>query len=175
MDILSILNDKTSKAIEKRKAIESHLIENNLPKNELTTLCDTLNEKQLGIVLEAIESVTNKNPICGQAEWLELAGRHICNTSNTIKREASRIVGNLCAQFPEHIGGFIPSLIENTNNDGTVVRWASAYALGRIITLPEFALSPLFESITTLYENETDNGVKNQYLSGIKKAQKLRK
>ena len=51
----------------------------------------------------------------------------------------------------------------------------SAYALGRIILIPEYANSKLFDMLTALAEQETENGVKNQYLAGLKKAKKLLK
>ncbi len=175
MDMLSIFNDKTSKAVEKRKSIQGLLLNGSISSSELTDLCDTVNEKQLSIVLEAIEAVTNKNPACGKPEWLELAEKHIGSHNHTIKREASRIVGNLAAQFPHRLDGCIALLMANTKNDGTVVRWGSAYALGRIVALPEYAASPLLDTITQIYEEEAENGVKNQYLSGLKKANKLRR
>ena len=68
----------------------------------------------------------------------------------------------------------IPILLQNSENKGTVVRWSSGYSLGRIIQIPKFAKSDLFEALVIIAENEQDNGVKNQYVKGLKKASKIR-
>lgn len=65
-------------------------------------------------------------------------------------------------------------MIQNTQDEGTVIRWGSAYALSRIIVIPQYANSSLFERIQDLCEKENENGVKNQYVKAIKKAEKLR-
>ena len=64
--------------------------------------------------------------------------------------------------------------MQNANHDGTVIRWASAYALSRIIIIPQYARGPLFEQISNLYEKEQETGVKNQYRKALKKAEKIR-
>lgn len=68
----------------------------------------------------------------------------------------------------------IASLLQNADHEGTVIRWASAYALSRIVILPQYARGPLFEQISDLYEKEKENGVKNQYRKALKKAEKIR-
>jgi len=44
--------------------------------------------------------------------------------------------------------------------------------LGRIVATPDYANSDLFEKVVKLAEAENENGVKNQYLAGLKKAEK---
>jgi hypothetical protein len=63
----------------------------------------------------------------------------------------------------------------NTKNGSTVIRWGSAYALSKIIQIPKYANSELYEILTDLCMQEQENGVKNQLLNGLKKAKKLRK
>ena len=105
---------------------------------------------------------------------LFLLTKYILSSDNSCKREASRIVGNLADKFPTKLDDAIIALLQNTDNEGTVIRWASAYALSRIIVIPQYAKSSLFEQISDLCAKENESGVKNQYIKALKKAEKIR-
>jgi hypothetical protein len=77
--------------------------------------------------------------------------------------------------FPNNLETAIQNLLENTKNEGTVIRWASAYALAKIIQIPQHANSELYDTLNELYEQEQENGVKNQLQNGLKKAKRLKK
>jgi len=49
-----------------------------------------------------------------------------CPLLHKVKREASRVVGNIAHLFSDDLETAIHSLMENTKNDGTVIRWGSA-------------------------------------------------
>lgn len=174
MDILEILNNKSLKAIEKRTQIINALEKNMDSLKEVTIICNSLNDKQIAIILEAIEEITNKELIQVDVDYLIFAEGYILSDNNSCKREASRIVGNLAKRFPDKLDTAIKNLLKNTNNESTVIRWGSAYALSRIIVLPQFAKTDLFNEINCICDKEQENGVKNQYLKSLKKALKLR-
>jgi hypothetical protein len=173
MDILALLNDKSIKSTEKREQIAKAIIIGSITVKDLKTY--EFDEKKAGIVLEAMESISRDNLGVIDKEWLNYAESYISSSSNSLKREASRVVGNIAHLFPDSLDDAIKMLMDNTKNDGTVVRWGSAYALGRIILIPKYTNGKLFDVLTDLAERETENGVKNQYLGGLKKANKLRK
>lgn len=175
MKIVEIVGNKSLRAMEKRSQIISVLIEDNLSLNELVTECDSLNDKQMAIILEAIEVITNKKLKHLDSDYIEFVGKYILSDNNSCKREASRIVGNLAEQHPNKLDSVINCLIKNTTDVSTVVRWSSAYALSRIIVLTEFANTCLFDEVSEICDKEQENGVKNQYVKAIKKALKLRK
>lgn len=174
MDIISALNDKAFKSTEKRKEIITALRENVLTGDTLESLCNSLNEKQLTLVMEAVEEITREASGHIELNYLTLANRHISAKNNSLRREAARVIGNLAARFPDQMADIIPRLLENTKNSGTVIRWSGAYALAQIVSLPQYAVTPLYDTLTALYESEADNGVKKQYLVGLKKAKKIR-
>jgi hypothetical protein len=128
----------------------------------------------MALILEAIEAVTGKNPEIADLEWLKFAQDFITSQSNNLKREASRVVGNIAHLFPNDLEMAIQYLMNNTKKDSTVIRWGSAYAMSRIIQIPQYANSELFNMLTDLSEQEQENGVKNQLLDGLKKAKKIR-
>ncbi len=111
-------------------------------------------------MLEAIEEVSRSKEFTLEEDYLDLAKKYILSSDNSCKREASRIVGNLADKFPTKLDDATIDLLQNTDNEGTVIRWASAYALSRIIVIPQYANSFLFEQISDLCAREKENGVK---------------
>ena len=174
MDIISLLENKAIKPLEKRIEIEEAIRLGILPIQEIQSLMDLIDDKKMALVFEAMEAITAKKPEMAGLEWLNFVQEYISSKSNDLKREASRIVGNIARLFPNYLEIAIQKLLANTNNDGTVIRWSSAYALGKIIPIPQYANSELFDVVSNLYEKEKDNGIKNQYLNGLKKARKIR-
>jgi len=171
MVIINILHDEITKTAQKRTTISECIRSGNFTVEDL--FVTELTEKDAAIILEAMEEVSRNEPFLSNVAWLEFAEKYI-ESANTLKREASRVVGNIAPLYADRLDGVISKLIVNSTNDGTVVRWGSGYALGRIITIPEYAKSNLFERLTLIAETEQESGVKNQYLSGLKKAKRIR-
>ena len=132
-------------------------------------------EKQISVILEAVEEISNKRLMDLSIGYLEFAKKYVSSGDNSCKRESSRIVGNLASRYPQALGDCIPALLENAKAEGTVIRWGSAYALSRIIVLEEYANTDLYEILAAICENEPENGVKNQYLKALKKIGNRRK
>ncbi len=174
MDLLGLLNNKAVKSTEKRAEIAEALRARRVTIKEIQPLKAALDDKKIALVLEAMEAVSNKNPEIAELEWLHFARDFILSKSNSAKREASRVVGNIARLFPDDLRVAVQYLLENTGDGGTVVRWGSAYALARIIQIPAYANSELYDTLTGLCEQEQENGVKNQLLNGLKKAKKVR-
>lgn len=168
-----IINDKSLKRLEKRKSIVTAIISKEVNCSTLET-CEALPPQKVSLLLEAIEEVSRSKDFTLEVDYLELAKKYILSPDNSCKREASRIVGNLADKFPTRLDDAIVALLQNTDNQGTVIRWASAYALSRIIVIPQYAKSSLFEQISHLCAREEENGVKNQYMKALKKAEKIR-
>ncbi|MCL1857970.1 MAG: hypothetical protein FWF92_01895 [Oscillospiraceae bacterium] len=175
MNIISLLDNKNMKPLEKRVKIVEIIRMNFISIKEIKSLQDTIDDKKMALIFEAMEDVTNKNPEIANLDWLIFVQNFILSKSNNLKREASRIVGNIAYLFPNNLNVAIQNLIENTKNESTVIRWGSAYALARIIQIPKYANNELYAVIEDLCEQETDNGVKNQFTNGLKKAEKIRK
>ena len=173
MIISTLLADKTRKATVKRELIAQALRDGEISVEDFSVLAG-LDDKSQGIVLEAMEAVTNAQPETADETWLAYAVRFIDSAANNPKREASRVVGNIAHLFPDSLDAAVEKLLANTEDSGTVIRWSSAYALGRIIRIQKYAASGLFDILTAICEKEKDNGIVTQYLNGLKKAQKIR-
>lgn len=174
MTIKQIIDDKAVKRLEKRNVLVEGIINGNFDFSAVSAACSLLPEKKISLLLEAIEEVSRSKEFVLEEAYLKLSESYILSSDPSCKREASRIVGNLAAAFPENLDHAITALMQNANDDGTVIRWASAYALSRIVIIPQYARGPLFEQISDLYEKEKETGVKNQYSKALKKAQRIR-
>ena len=174
MTISEIINDKSAKRLEKRRAIVEGILNGSFDFAAVSAVCSLLPEKKISLLLEALEEVSRSKEFALGEDHLKLSESYILSSDPSCKREASRIVGNLAAAFPEDLDHAITALLQNANHDGTVIRWASAYALSRIVIIPQYAKGPLFEQISHLYEKEKETGVKNQYGKALKKAGKIR-
>lgn len=174
MGIIELVSDKALKGIRRRAALVEELCSGRSGLADVLSSAPALNDQQLASLLEAIEEISNKRLMPLEAGYLHFATPWIAAQSNALKREASRIVGNLAAAHPSQLQEAIPLLLGNAQHESTVVRWASAYALSRIVLLREYAQSVLFDQLTALCGQEQDNGVKGQYLKALRKAEKLR-
>ena len=175
MSIIELLKDKSFKGTERRQAVVNMIVAGELTVNEVAAIATTIGEKQIATVLEAVEEVSNKHLCPLEAAWLQWAEPYISSENNSCRREASRIVGNMAAQYPDLLDDAIERLMKNTSEEGTVIRWAAAYALSRIVVLDRYAKSDLYDRLVAVCEREEENGVKNQYLKALRKAAKIRK
>ncbi len=175
MDIIKLMDNKALRPLEKREEIAEAIRVNLITILEIQALKAVLDGKKMALILEAMEAVSKENPAIVSLEWVHFTQDFILSKSNSLKREASRIIGNIAHLFPGDLDDSIPRLLENMKDPGTVVRWGSAYALARILSLPQYAKSELYDILVNLSELEQNNGVRNQLLGGLKKADKLRK
>ena len=161
MDAITLLTQKDVKKIEVREQLVSAIADGSFSLEDFKSRAGELNDKQTATFLEAVEAVTGKKLRLLSSDYLHFAEQYILSDNNSCKREASRIVGNMAADYPEEL--------ENTVDSGTVVRWGSAYALARIIMLEHYRNSGLVQTVRDIYEAEEESGVKNQYNKALRK------
>lgn len=169
MKLVDILSDKSIKKMAARTMIVEGILRGEYEIEEIGAASKVLKDNKVAAILEAIEEISNKKLMNLSEEYLEFAKGYVSSSDNACKREASRIIGNLAGQYPQVVRNAIPALLENTQAEGTVVRWGSAYALSRIIVLEEYRDTDLYERIVSVCEREQENGVKNQYVKALKK------
>jgi hypothetical protein len=173
MDLNEILDSPGLKPPEKRAAAAEALRSGRAKTADIAAMAGA-SEKKLALLLEAMEEVTRGDPSVSDEGWLAFAEQYIGSASGSLRREASRVAGNVACLYPGSLGGCTAKLLENTESDMTVTRWAAAYALAKIIVIPEYAKSELYGRLIEISENESENGVKNQYLKALKKAAEIR-
>lgn len=170
MDVLSILHNQDTKPLEKRAQLAEALMNGGLLQEDISTAAPGLNLRQATLVLEALEEATRRRPDIASFKTLAFALPYLSSSQDSQKREAARIIGNIAHLFPGSLQPAIGALLENAQHPGTVVRWSSAYALARIITLPQHAGTGLIDTLQAICDVEENSGVKNQYVKALKKA-----
>ena len=169
MDVIAMLTQKGVKKTEIREQLVAAIADGSFSLDENADRIKALNDKQAATFLEAVEAVTGKRLRLLGAEYLQFAEPYILSENNSCKREASRIVGNMAADYPDCLEAAVAALLKNTEDSGTVVRWGSAYALARIIVLEPYRSSELVQTVKAVYEAEQESGVKNQYKKALKR------
>lgn len=172
MTIEELLKDKSTKAKLKVQTIAACLQDGSLPTDELLANAEKAKDQDKGTCIEALELATKQNPGIADESVFTYVTKALSEKAPRIKWESAKVIGNIAHRFPAQLTKAINNLLINAEHDGTVVRWASAYALGEILKLKTKHNKELLPSIETLCEKEINNGVKKKYLDALKKTKK---
>lgn len=122
-----------------------------------------------GLCAEVMAEVTKEKPELFPAQGCDAVIRHLADKAPRVKWETAQLVGNVAAVWPEKAGAAVPALLLNADDEGTVVRWSAAYALTRIAGHNAKLRRGLIQKMEAILKKESNNGVKNVYLKGLKK------
>jgi hypothetical protein len=172
MTIAEFFQDKTKKAKEKVETISKWLLDGSLPTDELIAFAEKAKDPEKAICIEAIEFATKQNAKIADAGVFAFVTKTLTENAPRIKWESAKVVGNIAHLFPTKLDKAISNLLTNSEYDGTVVRWASAFALGEILKLKTRHNKDLLPAIEAICVREQDNGIKKKYLAAIKKTKK---
>lgn len=172
MTIEALLDDKTKKAKQKVETISGWLLEGSLQMEELIVFAQKAKDPDKANCVEAIEFATKQRPAIGDENLLAFLTSTLLEKAPRLKWEAAKVIGNIAPLFPTKLNKAISALLTNTEHEGTVVRWASAYALGEILKLNTKHNKDLLPAIEAICKREQNNGVKKKYLDALKKTKK---
>jgi hypothetical protein len=82
------------------------------------------------------------------------------------------VIGNVARLFPENLETAINNLLVNTEHEGTVVRWAAAFALGEIIKTKAPISKGLIPAVEAICNREEKNSIRKFYVDALKKIKK---
>jgi len=172
MTIEELLVDKTKKVKEKTETISNWLLDGSMPLDELIAFAEKSKDSEKATCIEAIEYATKQNPKLADESVFLFVTNALTEKAQRVKWESAKVIGNIAHLFPTKLDKAITHLLENSEYDGTVVRWASAFALGEILKLKTKYNKALIPIIEEKCIREKDNGVKKKYLDAIKKMNK---
>jgi hypothetical protein len=168
MNIIDVLNDKTKKGKEKTSLISQWLLYKSLPAHESLASAQKLKGAAKATCIEALEYATKQQPAIADEAVLDFVTTTLTEKAPRIKWESAKVIGNIAQLFPAKLDQAIAHLLVNAAHDGTVVSWASAYALGEMLKLQNHNKTLLI-TIEAICAKEENNGVKKLYLAAIKK------
>ena len=169
MTIAELINDKTKKAKEKAETVSKWLLHGSLPTDELIVFAEKAKDPDKATCIEAIEFASIQNPKIADESVFAFVTKTLAENAPRVKWESARVIGNIAHLFPTKLNKAISHLLTNSEDNGTVVRWASAFALGEILKLKTKHNKDLLPTIEAICDREQDNGVKKKYLDAIKK------
>ncbi len=173
MRLTLLINDKTKKAKEKTATISEWLLSGALPAEELIAFAENLKDAAAkATCIEAIEFATKQHPQLVTESIFSFITNLLTEEAPRVKWESAKVIGNTAHLFSAKLSKAISHLLDNAKSDGTVVRWASAYALSEILKLKTKHNKILLPAIEAICHAEDDNAVKKKYLDALRKIKK---
>jgi hypothetical protein len=172
LNLAAILSDKSIKPKEKTEQISALLIENKVDMRDLIHFASSAKPVDRATCIEALEFATRIATYRIDRPTFAFATGCLREKAPRVKWEAAKLIGNTARFFQDDLEEAVGSLLENTNHEGTVVRWSAAFALGEILKLKSKLNGELMPAIESILEKEEKNSIKKIYLSAIKKVGK---
>lgn len=169
MTIERLFDDPSIKNKAKVKQIGEWLLSDELPVDELLAFAESQNEVNKATCIEAIEYATKKRPEISDETLLTFITKCLVDKAPRIKWESAKVIGNIARLHPDELNQAVDHLLSNAIHKGTVVRWATAYALAEILKLQTSVNQKLMPRIEKLCDKEEDSGVRKKYSDAIKK------
>jgi hypothetical protein len=169
MTLDGLLKDKTKKIKEKTETISKWLLEGSLETDELIVYAEKSKDSEKATCIEAIEYATKINPKIADENVFYYVTLSLTEMTPRLKWESAKVIGNIAHLFPTKLDTAIKNLLVNSEYDGTVVRWATAFSLGEILKLKTAHNCYLLPRMEELCIQEQENGVKKKYIDAIKK------
>lgn len=165
-----ILADKTTKPAVKKEKLTEWLAENPSKLSALLDFAKAARDPDKATCVEAIEAVTKTTPDIADKDCFDFLVETLKAKAPRLKWEAAKTIGNIAPLYPARLNKAITHLLENSESDGTVVRWASAYALGEIVKMKTTKNKTLVPAIEAIVKREEKNSIRKIYEAALKKA-----
>ncbi|MEO6612993.1 MAG: HEAT repeat domain-containing protein [Chitinophagaceae bacterium] len=173
MQLNDIFQDKTLKQKTKVEMISDLVMDKKMNLDELINFAGKTREIEKATCIESIEFATKKQATIATEKCLKFITKSLTDNAPRVKWESAKVIGNIASLFSTNkLKPVIKELLVNSENKGTVVRWATAYALGEIVKLKTDLNKELIPAIESICAREGDTGVKKKYLEALKKAKK---
>ncbi len=169
MDLKLLFADKALKPKEKIETLCGKLIAGEITFSGVIEFAREAKDPVKASCIESFEFVSKEQPEKCSIEAIEFAVKNLGAKAPRIKWESAKVIGNLAAKYPDIAINALPALIANSDFDGTVVRWAAAYAIGEIIKLQLPINASLLPQVNSIIEREEKDSIKKIYKQALKK------
>ena len=169
MDLTTLFSDKNTKPSKKTETIRDALTDKRLQIGELLKFAEGAKEPHKATCLEALEYLTKTHPESATPAVLDFAADSLLSEAPRVKWESARVIGNIARVFPDKLDTAVKNLLINSEHEGTVVRWSTAYALGEIIKLKLKKYDDLIPATEAICKREEKNSIVKIYQKTIKK------
>lgn len=169
LDFQDLLNDKSAKPKEKTESLSTWILNNPKKLSDLIAFAGTSKDPIKATCIEAMEFATKTTPGIASPTCLEFVSKTLTEKAPRVKWESARVVGNIAHLYPDKLDDAVRNLLVNSEHEGTVVRWSTAFALGEIIKIKTSRNKTLVPAIEFICKREEKNSIKKIYLAALKK------
>ena len=140
MKLDEIFQDKTSKQKAKTEMLSKLVLDQTIGTAELIAFAKKADDTVKATCIESLEYATRQTPSIANNKCLQFVTQALADDAPRVKWESAKVIGNIAHLFPTKLDKAICNLLTNTEYNGTVVRWATAFALGEIVKLKSYPL-----------------------------------
>lgn len=169
MKFEEIFSDRTLKQKAKVEQLALLLTDTKLDPNKVIAFAEKFSDIEKATCIEAVEFATRKKPEIADEQCLKYMSKKLKDKAPRVKWESAKVIGNIAHLFPNNLNTAIRNLLKNSEDSGTVVRWATAFALGEILKLKTKHNKMLLPAIEAICARELDNAIWKKYLDAIKR------
>ena len=167
--INTLLSDKTIQPKEKTEKLSLLIKTGEISVAQLIEYASISKDPIKATCIEALEFATQKDPSLLGKSGFEFVIDQLSAKAPRIKWESAKVIGNTAKQHNKSLDKAIVNLLINSEHEGTVVRWAAAFALGEIIKLKTAHNKVLVPACEAIVAREEKNSIKKIYLAAFKK------
>ncbi|HEU4719085.1 MAG TPA: hypothetical protein VFU15_14675 [Bacteroidia bacterium] len=165
-----ILSQKDVKPKEKTEMISRMLSEKKFSAGEWLELASAAKDPVKATLIEAMEFSTKEVPALLDEPGFDFLVRSLSAKAPRVKWESAKTIGNTAQRFPHKLDEAVEALKKNAADEGTVVRWSAAFALGEIVKLNLPLNKQLVPLVKKIMEKEEKNSIRKIYAAALKKA-----
>lgn len=169
MSINELLSDKSLKPKEKTETLSKLILNKQISIDELVAFAINAKDPVKATCIEALEFATQQQPEILAKKTFDFVVQSLKAKAPRVKWESAKVIGNTAHLFSRQLDEAIALLLDNTEHEGTVVRWSAAFALGQILKLKTKHNNDLLPAIEAICNREEKNSIKKIYLDAIKK------
>lgn len=169
--LTELFADKSTKPKEKTEQLKTLLAGKKIKIDELIAFAEKSKDPVKAGCIEALEFLTKENPSTISENGIDFAIASLTAKAPRIKWESAKVIGNSIHLFPKKIKEAIVPLLDNSEHEGTVVRWSAAYALGQILLAKTPVNKTLVPAVEAIIKREEKNSIRKIYLAALKKLQ----
>lgn len=170
MNIGELLADKSKKPKEKTELLSKALTNREISISQVLAFATAAKDPAKATCIEAMEYATAVDPGVIDVASFRFVTDALTSKAPRVKWESAKVIGNTARLFPAELDKAVAGLLANAEDEGTVVRWSAAFALGEIVQLRGPRNKDLVPAMEAIAAREEKNSIKKIYLAALRKA-----
>lgn len=168
MTINELFANKSLKPKEKSEILQRWLLDEVLKVDDLLAYAENSKDPVKGACIEALEYASKSRPKIVTRSGFQFLTRMLSATAPRVKWESAKVIGNSAHVHADQLASVIQGLLDNSEHEGTVVRWSAAFALGEILKLNTALNAELLPAIEAILQREEKTSIRKVYAHALK-------